>query len=391
MSLYLGKTGRRIISFATAHPRLGRALDIFGKAAQKITFGKYTPGLTRAAFLMYQRAECGGKDTPESLARSLRLKRRTSDPRFSLRDFIYKSLVFSLGSFCANGYPLFFVRNSIVPMKMPDANFYGWFNIHDGSAPLTLEELKSVADQEKNLIIVPEGMGFVGSDEILFHRRQVAGNALSDSKLTKEAREFVLDKWIPIFLADLIADPAILDEVKNSGEASWLHYYLTQSFLLGVPLGLLTSHRTIARRKFLAYGLGGAIALGAPIVSGGKNWLSALTKPYTRDYDFTEDFRNAMIAAKILRLTAFLRGKGIKPAFLIIMGTAHREIMNNLEGGMGYNLEILGEFDSRTPSLGSYWDKGYLMDGPYFDGGHVIDDNNPLGPNGFQEIKIFEK
>lgn len=433
MSLYLGKAGRRILNFTVTHPRLDRAVNTFGKAARKITFGRYMPELTRTAFLVYQRTAPGDeislqkdgfyrngekiagnaqlskrakkagfppvrqrseKDTPEFLAQVLRLKRHASVYRFSFRDFKDKSLFFIIGNLCANAYQLFLARNSMVAVKTPDANFYGWFNRHDGSASLPLEELRSIAGQEKNLIIVPEIMGFTSLHDVLFRRREIAETSLRDDHVTKEAREFILESWIPIFLADLIADPPIIDELHKSKDDYWPNfylYYVIQSLLLGVPLGLLTSHKMIARRKLLAYALGSAIALGVPIISGGRDWLATLTKPYTRDYDFMVDFRNAMIAAKILRLTAFLREKGIKPAFLIIMGTAHREIMKNLEMGMEYNLEIIREFDSRTVSLGSYWDKGYLMDGPYFDGGHVIDKNNPLGTTGFQEIKIFEK
>ncbi len=62
MSLYLGKLGRGILKQTVANPRLkclNRAANAFGKIARKITFGRYTPGLTREAFLLYQKTTPG--------------------------------------------------------------------------------------------------------------------------------------------------------------------------------------------------------------------------------------------------------------------------------------------------------------------------------------------
>lgn len=62
MSLYLGKLGRRILKQTVENPRLkwlNRALDAFGKVAHKATFGRYTPGLTRVAFLLHQNTSPG--------------------------------------------------------------------------------------------------------------------------------------------------------------------------------------------------------------------------------------------------------------------------------------------------------------------------------------------
>ena len=61
MSLYLGKIGRRILNYTVTHPRLNRAVDVFGNAAHKVTFGRYTPGLSRESFLLYQRTSSGDK------------------------------------------------------------------------------------------------------------------------------------------------------------------------------------------------------------------------------------------------------------------------------------------------------------------------------------------
>jgi len=59
MSLYLGKIGRRILNYTVTHPRLNSAVDVFGKIAHKATFGRYTPGLTRETFSLFQKSGIG--------------------------------------------------------------------------------------------------------------------------------------------------------------------------------------------------------------------------------------------------------------------------------------------------------------------------------------------
>lgn len=65
MSLYLGKIGRKILNYTVTHPRINSVVDVFGKMANGVTFGIYTPGLTREAFLLYQRTLPGDKISVE--------------------------------------------------------------------------------------------------------------------------------------------------------------------------------------------------------------------------------------------------------------------------------------------------------------------------------------
>ena len=63
MAIYLGNLGRKTVNYAITHPWLNRTVDAFGKVAHIITFGNYTPGLTREALLLYQRTSHGDKIT----------------------------------------------------------------------------------------------------------------------------------------------------------------------------------------------------------------------------------------------------------------------------------------------------------------------------------------
>ncbi len=66
--MYLGKLGKRIIKHTVTNPQLkwlNRAVDAFGKFAHKATLGRYTPGLTREAFLLHQRTSAGDKISVE--------------------------------------------------------------------------------------------------------------------------------------------------------------------------------------------------------------------------------------------------------------------------------------------------------------------------------------
>lgn len=59
MSLYLGRVGRKILNYTTSSQRLNHAVDVFGKIAHRVTFGQYTPGLTRESFLLFNRIRPG--------------------------------------------------------------------------------------------------------------------------------------------------------------------------------------------------------------------------------------------------------------------------------------------------------------------------------------------
>jgi hypothetical protein len=61
MSLFLGKIGRSIVNFTVTRPRLNRAIDGFGAGARMVTFGRYTPGLTRESHILFQRTLPGDK------------------------------------------------------------------------------------------------------------------------------------------------------------------------------------------------------------------------------------------------------------------------------------------------------------------------------------------
>jgi len=59
MSLYLGKTGRRIVERSLTSPKLGKAADAIGKVLLVLTSGHYKVGLTRIAFQLSQSIKPG--------------------------------------------------------------------------------------------------------------------------------------------------------------------------------------------------------------------------------------------------------------------------------------------------------------------------------------------
>jgi hypothetical protein len=58
MSLYLGAFGRKILKEIVARPKL-REVGRIGRVLQKVSFGCYTPGLTRETFVLFQNAKNG--------------------------------------------------------------------------------------------------------------------------------------------------------------------------------------------------------------------------------------------------------------------------------------------------------------------------------------------
>lgn len=407
MSIYLGNIGRKIVNFSLKRPRLQRAVDAFGSIAHKATLGRYTPGLTREAFRLFQKTLPGDRievraegfyrngervagneyisgriikngvtakfqrteeDSPENISKYCRSNfRSASRPRTSRREFVtnlgcFMGLAGLSSFFSVWGIPRLF--KGLKELKTPSANFYGWFapHVESRTGAMPLDAISEIARNEEHLIIVPERiddmLGIWPEKEIL---RKVG--SLSDYPLLSgDASRYVLGNKLPVFFADLFVSIGKggeydLEKMEHNMYSPFLHlaqYAGTAIIASAVSAGT----KYLSRRTFFANIFGGAIACGVPLAN--PAWLVDTLMDGNR---WTVDFRNAVIAIKILQLTKHAQINGIKPSFLLLMGYDHRGIMDNLAKGIDYNMGILNDFIGAALSrYGEYWDKGYLVD-----------------------------
>jgi len=209
----------------------------------------------------------------------------------------------------------------LVVKETPTANFYGWFYDHGIGWPLMSRKvIEKIMNREPNLVIVPEnvisGVNDVDAQNIFSPNFEFFfQDGRNDGAFDDEASKYVQESRAPVFVADLM-----------------LTYHAYKNY---------NACKKMARGIWENVGIG---ALG-------------------RESGLMVEFRNALIAAKILRLVKEADQEGIKLSFLITMGMGHAGIMTNLENGLEYNLKILERYKKfALSSLGPYWDKGYLLD-----------------------------
>jgi|GEM_PF-6529547 len=247
------------------------------------------------------------------------------------------------------------------------ANFYGWFIPHCSSVMgFSLDLFRSIEQREGRVVLAPETVftGLSSNHPALLPDKTVSMLAEflieNNPLLSFELAKYALEQRIPVLVSDLLL-------TENAGEnflrmADAERPDTPSEYMKSMGMGLaaalpLSGSALISRRAVM---IGSALTAAAGFAAPMK--LNRFKpSPY---YDWDVGFRNALMAAKILRLADLSMEKGEKLTFVLSMGSGHRGIMDNFRKGLDHNLRLLEKYRQIAVSeLGPYWDKGYLYDG----------------------------
>ncbi len=276
------------------------------------------------------------------------------------------------------------------PLSTSNGIVYGWFDDHvDHWGEMPVEILETVLRAHPNLILVleyavsyrPEDLGSNAQQSFWRLLKQFSAERLPRYPLLdRQSQKLVREQSVPLFFADPalpeslssqsvgVTFDALNDAKKSALIRGGAVVSRGKTELLGAGMlgmsALVTAQATrVERRRALLWMLGLSGSLG--LYMANKNepmWRQEFraTAQWTMDIHL----RNAIMAAKLSQLAATLRVKTqAEPAFLVLMGSAHENIMGLLQKDASENQAHLNALLSQESyALGQLWDTGFLLD-----------------------------